>query len=175
MGNFHPLSPSLLSFSPSDGRVHCKPTLSQKPSGSPSPCSKSSNTLLIANCCSDWLPHSCRTTPCPPWAPCSIASRPFPKPAGRIEQVFGRVQRADGSYMGCRRVAYGMVRVWGPLVLGNRVQYLRVRGGGVFCCVWGVVVVWCGVGRRIFEHPPLPLRVFENAVFAPLLQVPPTV
>jgi hypothetical protein len=115
MGNFHPLSPCLLGVSPSDGRVHCKPTLSQKPSGSPSPCSKSSNTLLIANCCSDWLPHSCRTTPCPPWAPCSIASRPFPKPAGRIEQVFGRVQRADGSYMGCRRVAYGMVRVWSPL------------------------------------------------------------
>jgi hypothetical protein len=85
------------------------------------------------------------------------------------------VQRADGSYMGCRRVAYGMVGVWGQLVLWKGVPYLRVRGGGVFCRVWGVVVVWCGVGKRIFEHPPLPLRVFENAVFAPLLQVPPTV
>jgi hypothetical protein len=60
--------------------------------------------------------------------------------AFRIELVFGRVQGRDGSYMGCRRVAYGMVRVWGSLVLWKGVPYLRVGGGGVFCCVWGVVV-----------------------------------
>jgi hypothetical protein len=63
----------------------------------------------------------------------------------RIEQVFGSVKRAYGSYIGCRGGAYVVVRVWGPLVLWNMVQYLRVRGGGVFCCVWGVVVVWCVV------------------------------
>ena len=54
--------------------------------------------------------------------------------------MFGSVKGAYGSYMGCRRVAYVRVRVWGQLVLWNRVQYLRVRGGGIFCCVWGVVV-----------------------------------
>jgi len=71
-----------------------------------------------------------------------------------IEQVvFGGVKGAYGSYMGCRRVAYVRVRVWGSLVLWNMVPYLRVGGGGVFCCVWGVVVVWYGVGRGIFEHP----------------------
>jgi hypothetical protein len=71
-----------------------------------------------------------------------------------IEQVvFGGVKGAYGSYMGCRRVAYVRVRVWDQLVLWNMVPYLRVGGGGVFCCVWGVVVVWYGVGRGIFEHP----------------------
>ena len=66
--------------------------------------------------------------------------------------MFGRVQRADGCYMGCRRVADVRVRVWGSLVLWKGVPYLRVRVVVFFCCVWGVVVVWCGVGRGIFEH-----------------------
>jgi hypothetical protein len=64
----------------------------------------------------------------------------------RIEQVFGSVKRAYGSYMGCRRVAYVRVRVWGQLVLWNMVQYLRVRGGGIFLLCVGcggcVMVVW---------------------------------
>jgi hypothetical protein len=59
----------------------------------------------------------------------------------RIEQVFGSVKGAYGSYMGCRRVAYVRVRVWGQLVLWNMVQYLRVRVVVFFCCVWVVVVV----------------------------------
>jgi hypothetical protein len=59
----------------------------------------------------------------------------------RIEQVFGSVKGAYGSYIGCRGAAYVVVRVWGQLVLWNMVQYLRVRGGGVFCCVWVVVVL----------------------------------
>jgi hypothetical protein len=64
----------------------------------------------------------------------------------RIEQVFGSVKGAYGSYMGCRRVAYVRVRVWGQLVLWNMVQYLRVRGGGIFLLCVGcggcVMVVW---------------------------------
>jgi hypothetical protein len=48
--------------------------------------------------------------------------------------------------MGCRRVAYVRVRVWGQLVLWNMVQYLRVRGGGIFLLCVGcggcVMVVW---------------------------------
>jgi hypothetical protein len=79
----------------------------------------------------------------------------------RIEQVFGSVKGAYGSYIGCRRVEYVMVRVWGQLVLWNMVQYLRVRGGGVFCCVWGVVVVWCGDWEGNFRTPSLPLRMFD--------------
>jgi hypothetical protein len=51
-----------------------------------------------------------------------------------------------GSYMGCRRVAYGMVRVWGSLVLGKGVPYLLVGGGGIFLlcvgCGGSVRVVW---------------------------------
>jgi hypothetical protein len=64
----------------------------------------------------------------------------------RIEQVFGSVKSAYGSYIGCRRVAYVRVRVWGQLVLWNRVQYLRVGGGGIFLLCVGcggcVMVVW---------------------------------
>jgi len=64
----------------------------------------------------------------------------------RIEQVFGSVKSAYGSYIGCRRVAYVMVRVWGQLVLWNMVQLLRVRGGGIFLlcvgCGGSVMVVW---------------------------------
>jgi hypothetical protein len=64
----------------------------------------------------------------------------------RIEQVFGGVQGAYGSYMGCRRVADVRVRVWGQLVLWNRVPYLRVGGGGIFLlcvgCGGSVMVVW---------------------------------
>jgi hypothetical protein len=48
----------------------------------------------------------------------------------RIEPVFGRVKGAYGSYRGCRREAYVMVRVWGQLVLWK---------GAVFAC-WGW---WC--------------------------------
>ena len=71
----------------------------------------------------------------------------------RIEQVFGSVKRAYASYLGCRGAASGVVRVWCQLVLWNMVQYMRVRGDDVFCRVWGVVIVWCGGGRGIFEHP----------------------
>jgi hypothetical protein len=64
----------------------------------------------------------------------------------RIEPVFGSVKSAYGSYIGCRRVAYVRVRVWGQLVLWNRVQYLRVGGGGIFLLCVGcggcVMVVW---------------------------------
>jgi hypothetical protein len=59
-----------------------KPPSTPKPSSAPAPSSNSPNKPPIANCCSDWLPHSCHTTPCPPWTPCSIASRPFLKRAG---------------------------------------------------------------------------------------------
>ncbi len=58
----------------------------------------------------------------------------------RIEPVFGSIKRADGSYVGCRRVGYVLVRVWCQLVLWNRVQYLRVKGVDVFFLVGGWVV-----------------------------------
>jgi hypothetical protein len=65
----------------------------------------------------------------------------------RIEQVFGSVKSAYRSSIGCRRVAYVMVGVGCPLVLWNRVQYLRVKGGGVFCCVYRPIHRKVGVKR----------------------------
>ena len=85
----------------------------------------------------------------------------------RIEPVFGSVKSAYGSYIGCRRGAYGMVRVWGQLVLWNMVQYLRVRGGGVFllrvgcggCVVWG----WEGNFRTpSFSPLTSPIKAWYN-------------
>ena len=73
-----------------------------------------------------------------------------------IEQVvFGRVQGAYGSYTDCRRVADVRVRVWGSLVLWNRVPYLRVRGGGIFlwCVGCGGCVVWGWEGNFRTPYP----------------------
>jgi hypothetical protein len=95
----------------------------------------------------------------------------------RIEQVFGSVKGAYGSYMGCRRVAYVRVRVWGQLVLWNMVQYLRVRGGGIFLLCVGcggcVMVVWW-VEEEFSNTLRGRQRVFEiGEISHPLLQVPP--
>jgi hypothetical protein len=85
----------------------------------------------------------------------------------RIEQVFGSVKGAYGSYMGCRRVAYVRVRVWGQLVLWNMVQYLRVGGGGIFLLCVGcggcVMVVWW-VEEEFSNTLRGRGRVFENGV-----------
>jgi hypothetical protein len=85
----------------------------------------------------------------------------------RIEQVFGSVKGAYGSYMGCRRAAYVRVRVWGQLVLWNMVQYLRVRGGGIFLLCVGcggfVMVVWW-VEEEFSNTLRGWQRVFENGV-----------
>jgi hypothetical protein len=79
----------------------------------------------------------------------------------RIEQVFGSVKSAYGSYLECRREASVMVRVWVQLVLWNKVQSLRVKagGGGFFCCgVLGMVVCWWfGGWERNFRTPSSPL------------------
>ena len=60
----------------------------------------------------------------------------------RIEQVFGSIKRAYGSYVGCRGVGYALVCVGCSLVLWNRVQYLGVKGG---LGVGGGDVFWVGV------------------------------
>jgi hypothetical protein len=62
--------------------------------------------------------------------------------AGALSDRAGVWACAGGVWelYGCRRVADGMVRVWGSLVLWKGVPYLRVGGGVFFCCVWGVVV-----------------------------------
>jgi hypothetical protein len=87
----------------------------------------------------------------------------------RIEQVFGSVKGAYGSYMGCRRAAYVRVRVWGQLVLWNMVQYLRVRGGGIFLLCVGcggfVMVVWWV--EEEFSNTLRGGRVFENSAIVP--------
>ncbi len=76
----------------------------------------------------------------------------------RIEQVFGSVKGAYGSYVGSRSWWGAVLRMWGLWVLGNMVWLLRV--GGVE--VWGLLkseslFVWVRV-RGFFEHPQHPLK-----------------
>jgi hypothetical protein len=78
-----PFTPNTHAPKPPDDQTPSTP----KPSSAPAPPSNSPNKPPIANCCSDWLPHSCHTTPCPPWTPCSLASRPFPKRAGTSDSL----------------------------------------------------------------------------------------
>ncbi len=82
----------------------------------------------------------------------------------RIEQVFGSVKSAYGSYVGSCSWWGAVLRVWGMWVLWNRVGLLRV--GGV--AVWGLLKCggcWLWV-MGFFEHPPYPLtnryRVWYN-------------
>jgi hypothetical protein len=65
----------------------------------------------------------------------------------RIEQVFGSVKRAYGSYVECRSAVQARRWVWGMLVLWNMVKLVNV-GGEFF--VW---VGWEWVYRRIFRTP----------------------
>ncbi len=68
----------------------------------------------------------------------------------RIEQVFGSVKGAYGSYVGSRSWRGARVWVWGMLVLWNLVGLVQVGGDGVVLCLF----VWL---PRFFEHPLIPL------------------
>ena len=64
----------------------------------------------------------------------------------RIEQVFGSVKSAYGSYVGSRSWRGARVWVWGMLVLWNLVGLVQVGGDGAVVCLF----VWL---PRFFEHP----------------------
>ena len=71
----------------------------------------------------------------------------------RIEQVFGSVKGAYGSYVGSRSWRGARVWVWGMLALWNLLGLVQVGGDWVVLCLF----VWL---PRFFEHP-LNLLTFE--------------
>jgi hypothetical protein len=138
-----------------------------KPSSAPAPPSNSPNKPPIANCCSDWLPHSCHTTPCPPWTPCSIASRPFPKRAGTSGSLGWRRKGLPWNHLPSRwrsRWCWWRARPGGSIHLimlrtvgGRRDGRCACMGKGSYGAIGGMVGCgwWGVVGGSVGERGTL--------------------